>query len=195
MLLVITRKLKKKVDHISPGVTTECFEDVWDGLQAMNALYPRLDESARRQITEIPRVLNVKLAVHKSESIVALKEITDKALRKIHVREPSSFHAHRPCKFTKTTLPSIPFFQAADGASADRLAKVDRLIALNLKLACLGEKPLCHADLVVMWNAAMEIKKFKALAPLSCSGSSHCQDRESHEDRYLEYRMHHYYFL
>ncbi|PIC41552.1 hypothetical protein B9Z55_008932 [Caenorhabditis nigoni] len=105
---------------------------------------------------------NVKLAVHKSECIVALKEITDKALRKI---------------------------QAADGASADRLAKVDRLIALNLKLACLGEKPLCHADLVVMWNAA--IKKLKTLAPLSCSGSSHCQDSESHEDRYLEYRMHH----
>ncbi|PIC19615.1 hypothetical protein B9Z55_025099 [Caenorhabditis nigoni] len=51
---------------------------------------------------------------------------------------------------------------AADGASADRLAKVDRLIALNLKLACLGEKPLCHADLVLMWNAAMEIKKLKA---------------------------------
>ncbi|UMM42841.1 hypothetical protein L5515_018514 [Caenorhabditis briggsae] len=51
---------------------------------------------------------------------------------------------------------------AADGGSADRLAKLDRLVALNLTLARVGEKPLCHADLIVMWHTAMEINKLKA---------------------------------
>ncbi|CAP21643.1 Protein CBG00152 [Caenorhabditis briggsae] len=51
---------------------------------------------------------------------------------------------------------------AGIGASAEHLAKLDRIVVLNLALAHLGKKPLCHADLVVMWNTAMEIKKLEA---------------------------------
>ncbi|CAP39233.2 Protein CBG22697 [Caenorhabditis briggsae] len=39
------------------------FEDVGHGLRTMDALYPRLDEAARRQITEIPRVLSALQAM------------------------------------------------------------------------------------------------------------------------------------
>ncbi|CAO4386216.1 unnamed protein product [Caenorhabditis nigoni] len=51
---------------------------------------------------------------------------------------------------------------AGMGASDEHLAKLDRLAVLNFALADLGKKPLCHADLVVMWNIAMEINKLEA---------------------------------
>ncbi|CAP39230.2 Protein CBG22694 [Caenorhabditis briggsae] len=58
---------QKVVAHISAGLgdgswderKVECVEDLLNGLQTINALYPKLDEQSRRQITEIPSLLPV----------------------------------------------------------------------------------------------------------------------------------------
>ncbi|PIC19608.1 hypothetical protein B9Z55_025094 [Caenorhabditis nigoni] len=54
------------------------------------------------------------------------------------------------------------------GATALYLNKLDRLIELNCTIIRLGGQPLCHADLVVMWQTVMEIRGIEALLEGFC---------------------------